>query len=84
MRRKVGGMNFEVGKCYVDKHGSNIRKILSTAPMGGWAYHHYVIEGGRPLGRWECTDEQMTRFAGREATADEVARLDRVSADEED
>lgn len=63
-----------VGGYYVNKQELFVREIVYEAKGQVW-WRDYGLSDGQPIGYLVCSRKHLARWAAREATAEEVARL---------
>jgi hypothetical protein len=75
---KLKPEQIHVGDCYVNEEKGQVREIMQEAADGNVFWRAYYLSDGRPTGdSFLCSRKYMTRWATREATAVEMARLQR-------
>lgn len=71
-----------IGGFYVNEQKGQVREVYREKD-GDVFWRSYNLSDGRPVGNWYvCSKDHMTRWANREANAEEVARMQRSEADQ--
>jgi len=78
--------NITIGSCYVSERKNLLREVVGETRIGGIHWRSYYLGSGTPTGdSAACSQTQMLKWADREATPEEVAKLDRtITAREQD
>lgn len=70
--------NISIGSCYISERQNLLREVVGETKGGSVHWRSYYLGSGTPTGdSAACSRVRMLTWADREATPEEVARIDR-------